>query len=338
MTTKLLEDPARVYQIGTVSSLTGVDAHTIRAWERRYGAIKPNRSQTGRRLYDDQTVERLQLLKALVDCNEAIGQIAHLPDDNLRERLGRIARHEAHATSARESSDEDAPPRIAVLATSVAHQLAANAAAFGGLDVHVHESAIEHFLEEQRGSRWDVVILELAEARPIAAPTLRAIAELPGQPAVLVVYPFATAATLAKLGRAGAVTSRTPLPLGSLRRIVDDLVVIRLARRRARARTPHRDSTQEGEETAAATVGRRFDDAQLARLLEVSTAIDCECPNHLSSIVTGLVAFEQYSRDCLSRDEQDAAQHRRLADGTAEARALMEQLLVELCEHEGIQI
>ena len=55
-------------------------------------------------------------------------------------------------------------------------------------------------------------------------------------------------------------------------------------------------------------------------------------------LVTGLVAFEQYSRNCESRDEADAAQHRRLAEGTAEARAAMEQLLAELCEHEGIQV
>ena len=162
--------------------------------------------------------------------------------------------------------------------------------------------------------------------------------DLPGSPNVLVVYRFATNATLAKIGRAGAVTSRLPLPLDSLRRVLDDMVVIRRARRLTQpspARPHAQAATQPSERIR---VERRFDDAQLARLLEVSTAIDCECPNHLSSLVTGLVAFEQYSRECESRDEQDAAQHRRLAEGTAEARALMEQLLVELCEHEGIQV
>ena len=54
--------------------------------------------------------------------------------------------------------------------------------------------------------------------------------------------------------------------------------------------------------------------------------------------VSALVAFERYSRDCESRDEADAALHARLADGTGQARAAMEDLLAELCEHEGIQI
>jgi hypothetical protein len=83
---------------------------------------------------------------------------------------------------------------------------------------------------------------------------------------------------------------------------------------------------------------RRFDDEQLARLLEVTRALDCECPNHLSSLITGLVAFESYSRDCESRDELDAAQHWRLVGGAGEARTRMEELLVELCKHEEISV
>ena len=35
------------YRIGTVSKLTGVDPHTIRAWERRYQAIVPRRTGGG---------------------------------------------------------------------------------------------------------------------------------------------------------------------------------------------------------------------------------------------------------------------------------------------------
>ena len=329
-------ETARMYQIGTVSSLTGIDSHTIRAWERRYGAIKPLRSQTGRRLYDDETVERLQLLKALVDCNEAIGQIAHLPDETLRERLGRIAEHESLARIPFDAGDGNRAPRIAVLSPAVARQLEANGAAFGGLDVHVYAHDVEDFVRQADGDRWDIVVLEVDKGQPIAAPTLRAARNLPGKPAVLVVYRFATNATLAKLGRAGAVTSRLPLPLDSLRRTLDDLFVIRLARRQAPPRSAPEPRAKRS--SASGPIERRFDDAQLARLLEVSTAIDCECPNHLSSLVTGLVAFEQYSRSCESRDDQDAAQHRRLAEGTAEARALMEQLLTELCEHEGIQV
>ena len=39
------------YRIGTVSNLTGLDPNTIRAWERRYGAIEPDRNNVGAGFY-----------------------------------------------------------------------------------------------------------------------------------------------------------------------------------------------------------------------------------------------------------------------------------------------
>ena len=46
------------YRIGTVSSLTGLDPNTIRAWERRHRAVEPSRSAGGTRSYSDLDVER----------------------------------------------------------------------------------------------------------------------------------------------------------------------------------------------------------------------------------------------------------------------------------------
>ena len=52
------------YQIGTVSSLTGVDAHTIRAWERRYGLPDPERTVGRHRLYSQYDIEVIKWLVA----------------------------------------------------------------------------------------------------------------------------------------------------------------------------------------------------------------------------------------------------------------------------------
>ncbi len=48
---------AGLYPIRTVSSLTGVNPITLRAWERRYGLIKPARSEKGHRLYTQQDID-----------------------------------------------------------------------------------------------------------------------------------------------------------------------------------------------------------------------------------------------------------------------------------------
>ena len=45
--------------IRTVSLLTGVNAITLRAWERRYGLVIPQRTPKGHRLYTQQDVERI---------------------------------------------------------------------------------------------------------------------------------------------------------------------------------------------------------------------------------------------------------------------------------------
>ena len=69
--------------IGTVARRTGLSAHVLRAWERRYNVVNPKRTDGGLRLYSHEDVLRLQLLKKLTEQGHAIGQIAHLPSAEL---------------------------------------------------------------------------------------------------------------------------------------------------------------------------------------------------------------------------------------------------------------
>lgn len=67
---------------------TGISADRLRVWERRYGAVRPQRTDNGRRVYRDAEVQRLKLLITLVSRGQAIGAIATLPDDELLRRIG----------------------------------------------------------------------------------------------------------------------------------------------------------------------------------------------------------------------------------------------------------
>lgn len=58
--------------------MTGINENTIRAWERRYKVVDPERSADGRRLYCRKDVEKLSLLWKLVQKGHLIGQIAAL--------------------------------------------------------------------------------------------------------------------------------------------------------------------------------------------------------------------------------------------------------------------
>ena len=51
------------YSIGEFARLCGINATTLRAWQRRYGLLKPLRTDGGHRLYSDDDVQ--QALKVL---------------------------------------------------------------------------------------------------------------------------------------------------------------------------------------------------------------------------------------------------------------------------------
>ncbi|MFL6530049.1 MAG: MerR family transcriptional regulator [Chthoniobacterales bacterium] len=79
-----------VRTINFVARHTGLTIHTIRIWEKRYGAVKPVRAENNRRLYTEEDVERLRLLREATVAGHAIGQIARAPLPQL-ERLVREA-------------------------------------------------------------------------------------------------------------------------------------------------------------------------------------------------------------------------------------------------------
>ena len=66
------------YRIGTLARLTGVTTHAIRIWERRYQALSPSRTPGGARLYSDLDVQRLRLVKKLLDRGYTISALAKL--------------------------------------------------------------------------------------------------------------------------------------------------------------------------------------------------------------------------------------------------------------------
>jgi len=76
--------PAACYSISQAAQLAGVTPELIRAWERRYGLVQPQRAAGGRRAYTRLDVERLRLLRAAVGAGHAIGQIHALGQAELR--------------------------------------------------------------------------------------------------------------------------------------------------------------------------------------------------------------------------------------------------------------
>jgi hypothetical protein len=311
------------YGIGTVAHLTGLDPHTIRAWERRYDAVRPRRTARGSRRYGDHDVA--------TECGEPIRLAASFSDDELRARLAKLTGIAAALPASGGALRPPARARTAILEPKLAAQLDASGSSLGALEVCLVGEDRASFVEGLRLHPCDALVVSLASLGSDPLDAFEACLEASKARLAVVVYEFARHSVLEKLGRAGAKLVRGPLPIDQLRQALLHLVVIEEARRRPRTPRPRNAAPD-------AAPPRRFSDTQLARLAEIATSVDCECPNHLSSLVSSLVAFETYSRDCERRDASDAALHAHLARGSGRARTLLEELLADLCEHDGISV
>lgn len=73
------------FNIQVASQLSGVASATIRAWEKRYNAVVPERADNKHRLYSEKDIEKLALLFRLTEVGQSIGKIAHLDLEELKQ-------------------------------------------------------------------------------------------------------------------------------------------------------------------------------------------------------------------------------------------------------------
>lgn len=100
------------HPIKVVVRRTGLSADVLRAWERRYGVIEPDRSASGRRLYSDDDIERLRLLRLATLGGRSIGSVSRLST----AELARLVRNdEAELTRVPTAEEPPSDPETAAL-------------------------------------------------------------------------------------------------------------------------------------------------------------------------------------------------------------------------------
>ncbi|UCE89528.1 MAG: MerR family transcriptional regulator [Pseudomonadota bacterium] len=73
--TKASKERTGLYPISTVSELTGINSVTLRAWERRYGLVRPQRTEKGHRLYTAGDVDHIRQILRLVEEGVPISRV-----------------------------------------------------------------------------------------------------------------------------------------------------------------------------------------------------------------------------------------------------------------------
>lgn len=78
------------YSIKDLENLSGIKAHTIRIWEKRYNLVSPKRTSTNIRFYDDQDLKRILNISILNRNGVKISKIAQMCDEELRDKITHI--------------------------------------------------------------------------------------------------------------------------------------------------------------------------------------------------------------------------------------------------------
>ncbi len=79
------------YSIKDLETLSGVKAHTIRIWEKRYGIITPDRTDTNIRTYCDSDLKKLLNIALLNSHGLKISKISKLNEKDLGKEVEKIA-------------------------------------------------------------------------------------------------------------------------------------------------------------------------------------------------------------------------------------------------------
>lgn len=316
------------YSIGAVARLTGISTHTLRIWERRYAAIVAERTDSGRRIYSKDDIEKLSLLKSLSDNGSSIGQIANLSTEELKARRDQLIEQ----SSSLQLVAAVGLVRVAAYGGFSLENLPERLNNAGKLEVCLNSSNLEEFMSQVATAEPDILLLEFPVINPNTRLTVGQLRKKSRAQRVIVLFNFGTKQDLESLAADRIELLRSPVTTQTL---------YQLLRRGAENRPILEDTGPSAREAIEIDMNeevprRRFSDIELAQLARTSTTVECECPKHTADLVQNLCAFEEYSAQCESRSPQDQALHNYLYRMTARARATMEEALSTLAEAEGL--
>ncbi|MDE3151151.1 MAG: MerR family transcriptional regulator, partial [Gemmatimonadota bacterium] len=106
------------HPIGVASERTGLSPDVLRVWERRYHAVSPDRSEGRQRLYSDDDIERLRLLRLATLPGRAISAVVSLSTAELERMVDEDDRARARVEA---KGSPDAGPGSELVNRALAH-------------------------------------------------------------------------------------------------------------------------------------------------------------------------------------------------------------------------
>ncbi len=295
-TDKKPHDEEDLYRIGTVASLTGISVERLRAWERRYD-LSPAHKAGKTRFYSKPQLERLKLIKHLIDMGQPISSLAALSDEQLRERISQqVAEPTVLSIHA---------PRVGLVGPNLVmlEQQTQRSAQRQRIEVVSRWANMEAFATEVNDTDDpQILILQLPV---LSSQPIDIAKELLPDAKIIVIYQFATADTISSIQESGSPTLKWPVSWAEIEH--------------------HCISAGAGPLRAGRGAPRRFSDEELIAIAAQSND-PTHCPEYLIEAINQLNAFAAYAEDC-SRQATVAEMYTSVQIDATHARAQLEMAL-----------
>ncbi len=314
-------DASTGYKIGTAAKMAGISPNTIRTWMRRDYFTASIETESGERILSSQDLKRLISLKALIDKGDSIGQIARLEDEALQARLAELKSTGEHSYANEIPSLTDLEAAFVTPSTSVrlasAIPLFWDSKKFDSVESLAQHAAGKH--------KISIALIDSQGPNPEEKAAILEFAKKNPEIKVVLIFDFMARSLLRDLAKAQVHLLRWPINSIMLERYLYSLM-------------PSISHPRSHAATMAEPPPRLFNERQLTEIANSLPELACECPRHVSSLISSLGAFEDYSQQCLNATEKDREIHEYLYNETAKARRTMELALIRLCKEDGIEI
>ena len=316
-----------LHKIGAVSSLSGVPTPTLRIWEARYQCFSPLKTASRHRLYSDDDVLKATLMKRLTEQGHSVSRIAQ---SSLQELNQLLQQHQGLGTQASAVNRSTPFATVAIVGLPLASRVESKkfTEQLGPTQLRITDifGTPEEMLQAQLQEQPELLLIQCHSLHAGVQVEIRRLADKSQASHVIVLYSFGQAPVIESLKHWGMIVRREPLPETELSELL-------LATLRVDLPTITSQGTLH-----AAIPPRKYDDMALLRVTGISTQVLCECPQHVAELITQLARFEQYSLDCLNKSTEDARIHAQLSAISGTARAMFEDALEMVAQHEGIDL
>lgn len=283
--------------------------------------VEAQRTESKRRLYSQDDIKRLMLVKALVDTGHPISSVANLRTKDLEERLAAEASTQAGA----HKGLHEGPARVVIVGPSLMCLIKSGRVEANGLELVAAVNQLGELETPIEELELDALVMEHAGLFDETVDEVRALLDRSKARRMILVYGFASRSAITKIRKASPEVMAIRAPINATELRLACLMDVNV-----NVGTPG-PGTRIGEIPA-----KVFTENELAQIASASTTVQCECPQHLVTLISSLSAFEQYSESCENRNAADAALHAHLHSVVARSRRLVEDALTAVAAAEGL--